>query len=244
MLDEREFPAASHAEVFESYAFCLPDGEQLLGYPVPGRNNETRVGQRAYNIVWYRPVEPTKALVDLCTDEHGRHHASGIPPPLIRPDVVAGIKAAARELVAPQVAEIVARSRPFFQPIYDFAPARIAFGRVVLLGDAAFVARPHLGAGVTKAALDAGALADSISVCGHDIEAAGERYQRLQQPLGCGMVALAAQEGAYLSARLKPYEQRTPAERERDLESVITSHDFRRAQIIQLIAERALRAAS
>ena len=34
-------------------------------------------------------------------------------------------------------------------------------GRVVLLGDAAFVARPHTGMGVTKAALD-----NAVSIAG------------------------------------------------------------------------------
>ncbi len=35
----------------------------------------------------------------------------------------------------------------------------MAFGRVALVGDAAFVIRPHVGGGVVKAAEDAAALA-------------------------------------------------------------------------------------
>ena len=59
--------------------------------------------------------------------------------------------------MAPQVAEIFARTaQPFFQPILD--PGG---GRVALLGDAAFVARPHVGAGVDRATLDAASLADA-----------------------------------------------------------------------------------
>jgi 2,6-dihydroxypyridine 3-monooxygenase len=38
----------------------------------------------------------------------------------------------------------------------------MAFGRVCLIGDAAFVARPHAAAGTAKAAADAWALADAI----------------------------------------------------------------------------------
>jgi 2-polyprenyl-6-methoxyphenol hydroxylase-like FAD-dependent oxidoreductase len=34
--------------------------------------------------------------------------------------------------------------------------------RAAILGDAAFVARPHVGMGVTKAALDAESLADAL----------------------------------------------------------------------------------
>src|SRR5439155_13076785 len=98
MLDESEVPAAIHAEIFERYTFCLPEGELLLAYPVPGRNNETEVGRRAYNIVWYRPADPENTLVDLCTDVSGRRHGTAIPPPLIRPEVLAHIRATARRL--------------------------------------------------------------------------------------------------------------------------------------------------
>jgi 2-polyprenyl-6-methoxyphenol hydroxylase-like FAD-dependent oxidoreductase len=39
----------------------------------------------------------------------------------------------------------------------------MAFGRIALMGDAAFVARPHVGMGVTKAAEDAMALVQAIA---------------------------------------------------------------------------------
>ena len=244
MLDEKDIPQTIREEIFEHYAFCLPEGELLLGYPVPGRNNETRKGERAYNIVWYRPVEPDHALVDLCTDAAGRHHAMGIPPPLIRPDVDAAIKKAASDLVAPQIADIVARSKPFFQPIYDLESPCIAFARVALVGDAAFVARPHLGAGVTKAALDAASLADAVQAAGDDIEAALEVYDRQQRPFGCDMVAVGRQEGAYLSAQLKPDGERTASERDRDVDSVIDSHNARRDSVGRLVAARTLAASA
>jgi 2-polyprenyl-6-methoxyphenol hydroxylase-like FAD-dependent oxidoreductase len=224
MLDESDVPPDIHAAIFERYTFCLPDGELFLAYPVPGRNNETQVGRRAYNIVWYRPTHPD-TLVDLCTDASGHYHGTAIPPPLIRPEVLAAIKAAARALVAPQVAEIFVRAQPFFQPIFDLESPQIVFGRVALLGDAAFVARPHVGAGVTKAALDAASLADAVA--GGDLAAALLRYQREQQPFGRGLVALGRKEGAHLSAQLKPRDQRTAAELKWDVEDVLLSHQTR-----------------
>ena len=226
MLDESDVPADIRAEIFERYTFCLPDGELFLAYPVPGRNNETQAGRRAYNIVWYRPTDRDTTLVDLCTDATGRRHGTAIPPPLIRPEITAGIKATARALVAPQVAEIFARTpQPFFQPIFDLESPRTVFGRVALLGDAAFVARPHVGAGVTKAALDAASLADATA--GDDIGGGLLRYQSAQQPFGSGLVALGREEGAYLSAQLKPRDQRTQAELHRDIKDVLHAHNSR-----------------
>jgi 2-polyprenyl-6-methoxyphenol hydroxylase-like FAD-dependent oxidoreductase len=226
MLDESDVPADIRAEIFERYTFCLPEGELFLAYPVPGRNNETQAGRRAYNVVWYRPTERDTTLVDLCTDVTGRRHGTAIPPPLIRPEITAGIKATARALVAPQVAEIFARTpQPFFQPIFDLESPRTVFGRVALLGDAAFVARPHVGAGVTKAALDAASLADATA--GDDIGGGLLRYQSAQQPFGSGLVALGREEGAYLSAQLKPRDQRTQAELHRDIKDVLHAHNSR-----------------
>src|SRR5262245_36514099 len=206
MLDEREVPPAIHAQLFENYTYCLPPGELFLAYPVPGRNNETQPGQRAYNIVWYRPTHPDQ-LADFCTDAAGKSHGTTIAPPLIRPDVIAWSKAQAHALVAPQVAEIYERDpRPFFQPIFDLDTPRIVFGRVALLGDAAFLARPHPGAGTTKAALDAATLADAIAA--HGIEAGLARYQREQGAFGSGIVRQGRRDGAYLTEQLKPREQR------------------------------------
>jgi 2-polyprenyl-6-methoxyphenol hydroxylase-like FAD-dependent oxidoreductase len=233
MLDESEIPLDIRQEIFERYVFCLPDGELFLAYAVPGRNNETSIGRRAYNIVWYRPTDPD-TLVDLCTDASGKYHGSAIPPPLIRPDVTAAIKASARKLVAPQVAEIFVRTpQPFFQPIFDMESSRTVFGRVVLVGDAAFVARPHVGAGVTKAALEAASLAEAASA--DDLAAGLRRFEREQVPFGAGLVALGRAEGAYLSAQLKPREQRTATELKWDVDDVLLAHNSRTERLREVL---------
>jgi 2-polyprenyl-6-methoxyphenol hydroxylase-like FAD-dependent oxidoreductase len=215
VADEWEFPPAVHAELFEKYAFCLPDGEMMLTYPVPGRDNDTRPGRRGYNHIWYRPTDLHKTLPDLCTDASGRCHGISIPPPLIRPEVIAGAKAAARELLAPQIAGIVERTAQiFFQAIFDLESPSMAFGRVVLLGDAAFVARPHVGVGVTKAALDAESLAREIAAADGDLNQALARYDRERRLFGSRIVARARRLGAYIEAQLKPPAERTEAERQ------------------------------
>ena len=206
VLDEADVPPDIWREVVDLYTFCLPEGEQWISYPVPGRDNDTRIGRRAYNIVWYRPAD-RDALIDLCTDAAGRHHANGIPPPLIRPELIARVKADAGARIAPRLAEIFVRAAPFFQPIYDLASPRLVFGRVALAGDAAFVARPHAGAATTKAALDAACLADSIRDAGDDLDAGLKRFERVQRPFGNAMVAL-GRAGRPLSERPTQAERR------------------------------------
>ncbi len=241
VLDEADVPPELWRQMVDLYAFCLPEGEQLISYPVPGRNNDTAVGHRAYNIIWYRPVD-RDTLIDICTDAAGRHHAAGIPPPLIRPDVIARVKADAKRLIAPQIAEIFARTMPFFQPIYDLESPQLVFGRVVLAGDAAFVARPHAGAGTTKAALDAASLADSIRDADDDLDAGLRQYERMQRPFGRALVAVNREEGAYLSAQIKPKAQRSATELHRDIGEVLHAHIARSDQVGDIVAAHGLAA--
>src|SRR5262249_35715729 len=80
--------------------------------------------------------------------------------------------------------------------------------RIALIGDAAFVARPHVGAGVTKAALDADALAAALAAHADDLGAALARYERAHLHFGRGLVDMSRQEGAYIAASGKPPRQR------------------------------------
>jgi len=49
------------------------------------------------------------------------------------------------------------------QTIFDLSVPKMAFGRVCILGDAAFVPRPHTAASTSKTATNAMALANSIT---------------------------------------------------------------------------------
>jgi len=144
-----------------------------------------------------------------------------IPPPLIRRDVVARMQSAAEELLAPQFAELVHLTpQPFFQPIYDVESPRMAFGRVALAGDAAFVARPHVGMGVTKAADDALALRAALRST-HDIAQALRIYEAQRLRAGHAIIARARHLGAYMQAQISTPEERAMAERYRTTEAVL-----------------------
>lgn len=78
---------------------------------------------------------------------------------------------------------------------------QLVFGRIALLGDAAFVARPHVGAGVTKAALDAACLADALAANG-GVDAALADYNRTRQRAGDWAVSRSREFGACVSAEV------------------------------------------
>jgi 2-polyprenyl-6-methoxyphenol hydroxylase-like FAD-dependent oxidoreductase len=202
LVDEHALAAELRHRLGNTYWFGLPPGEMIVAYPVPSRDGAP--GHRDWNIVWYRPIVGDRALRDMCTDATGRHHGPAIPPPLVRPEVIAALKRDARALLAPLIAELLERSQPFFQAIFDVESPRLAVQRVCLLGDAAFVARPHVGMGVTKAALDALCLYRSIQIHPGDLNAALARYERLRGEFGRRCVARARRLGAYIEARARP----------------------------------------
>lgn len=211
LVPEAHIPAQAHADLFSHFAFCLPEGEQILGYPVAGPDDDLRPGHRRYNFVWYRPADGLHALPDLLTDITGHRHHLSIPPPLIRPALIAAMRTDAHRRLAPQFATMVdATPTPFLQPIYDLECATMAHGRIALLGDAAFVARPHLGAGVTKAAEDAVALAEALETT-TDIPAALETYAATRHPAGQYLVQRARALGTMLQATQTQSEQTTAA---------------------------------
>lgn len=190
--------------VFEHFAFGLPPGEQFIGYPVAGPGNDTGRGRRRYNFVWYRPADEQR-LRELLTDDEGHHHEGGIPPQRVSAREIAAMREAGHRLLAPQLAEILDKTaQPFLQPICDLASPALAHGRVALMGDAAFVARPHVGMGVTKAAEDALALCAALAASPGDLPAALRRYEAERLGPGTAVVERGRRLGAYLEAQLRP----------------------------------------
>jgi 2-polyprenyl-6-methoxyphenol hydroxylase-like FAD-dependent oxidoreductase len=221
LIAEEAIPAPIHRDLFDYMVFALPPGEQILGYPVAGPNDDLSPGHRRYNLVWYRPADEATELKDLLTDASGTVHDVSIPPPLIRADVVEAMRRAAAELVPPQFQEIVRlAAQPFLQPIYDLEAPHIAFGRVAILGDAAFVARPHVAAGVVKAAEDALALTEALDGSA-DVEDALCRYEEKRIAVGRRIIERARHLGAYLQAELRSTQERDFAARHRTVDAVI-----------------------
>lgn len=205
VVEESDVPAAMHALIFHHMIFCFPEGESVLSVPIAPDDDTGRYGRRRCQFVWWRPVDYEIKLPELCTDTTGRRHGISIPSPLIRPELISDLKEHAKAWLAPQIAALVAAAaRPVLHPIFDLESPRIAFGRVALLGDAAFVARPHVGMGVTKAALDAQGLADALAGSGGDVAAALARYDRERRLAAMPLVARGRHLGAYLDAQRRP----------------------------------------
>ena len=203
---EADLAPATRASIFPYFTFFLPERQQVIGYPIAGLNNDLRAGHRRYNFIWYR-VGDAQELRRMCVDEHGQQHDYSVPPPLIRKDLIAQMRADAREIMPPQFLDCLANMQPFFTPIYDFSTPQLVFGRVALVGDAASSARPHMGFGMAKAGGDAQALAAALA-SHDDIDAGLAAYNRVRQPIGERIMLHGRKLGTHLGVNLQTDEDR------------------------------------
>jgi 2-polyprenyl-6-methoxyphenol hydroxylase-like FAD-dependent oxidoreductase len=220
LAEEAALSRAAHAVIFDAMVFALPPNEQFISYPIAGASDALAPGRRRCNFVWYRPAAEGELRLML-TDASGRTHPLGIPPPLIRPEVTAALREAARALIAPPLEEVVRLApQPFLQPIFDVESERMTSGRVALVGDAAYLARPHVAAGVTKAAEDAAALARALAAH-RDVASALAAFERERIPANARIMARGRELGGYLRRAYATTQERAAAERHHTPEAVM-----------------------
>jgi 2-polyprenyl-6-methoxyphenol hydroxylase-like FAD-dependent oxidoreductase len=121
------------------------------------------------------------------------------------------MRAAAERILPPQLrAALRLVGQPFLQPIYDLESPRLAFGRAALIGDATFVVRPHVGAGIVKAAEDAACLAAALDA-NVEVPAALRSFEAQRLVVGRKFVAQARRLGSYLKYRFATEKERAQA---------------------------------
>ena len=121
---------AGHARQPWYFTFFLPEGQQIVGYPISGLDNDLRPGSRRYYFIWYRVCDAHE-LEEMCVDEEGLLRAAAIAPST---SCASSSPSARRSTISPRAPDI---------------------WPVVLVSDAATTARPHMGFRVAKAGCDA-----------------------------------------------------------------------------------------
>jgi 2-polyprenyl-6-methoxyphenol hydroxylase-like FAD-dependent oxidoreductase len=205
--NESDLSSETRRTMFPYFSFFLDDQLQVLGYPISGADDELRAGHRRYNFGWYRVADPA-TLKRMCQDDDGREYEFGVPPPLVRKDLIAQMRAEAETLLPPQYLDCLRHiDQPFFTPVHDFCSPSLVFGRVTLVGDAASTPRPHMGFGVSKAGAEAQALAEALASY-DDIDRALAAYNALRQPLSERIVAHGRRLGMQLGVGIATDEDR------------------------------------
>ena len=221
LIEEQDLSIQERRELFPYFTFCLPEGEQLITYPIAGKQHQVDVGERRYNVVWYRPAAARSMLQELLTDIDGNNNGESIAPDKVRPAVIAKMRDDANRLLSPQHANLIHKlDQPFIQPVYDLTTSCMVHKRVAIVGDAAFTARPHLGVGITKAAEDALSLAKSLDAHTDQMTAL-KLFSSHRQAASRACVHRSRELGAYLQARLTSESERRFANLHRTSEAVM-----------------------
>jgi 2,6-dihydroxypyridine 3-monooxygenase len=184
-VPESELSAETFERLRDAITYQLLPNSHILVYPIPSQEGSVEPGRRLMNFVWYRNVAEGADLDDLMVDRHGRRRSVSLPPGGVQVRFAEELRAVAASTMAPSIAEVVCGSvEPFVQVIFDVEVPAMAFGRVCLIGDAAFALRPHAAAGTAKAARDGWALAEMLRSAQGNVEAALRQWEPGQLTLG------------------------------------------------------------
>lgn len=184
MVPETEVAEQTATALGDAITYHVQPDSHILLYPIPDAAGSVEPGTRLLNFVWYRNYAEGRDLDDLLTDRWGRPRSMSVPPGAVTGRHRAELRAVAEDTLPPQLAEVVVGAKePFVQTIYDISVDAMAFGRVCLVGDAAFAVRPHAAAGTAKAAEDGWALAEALAST-DSVDAALATWEPTQLALG------------------------------------------------------------
>ena len=126
------------------------DRSHVVAYVIP-----SSAGESVVNWMWYRNVPPADLSSHL-TDRRGVAHDWSVPPGRLGIELESSLMREARDLMDPGMASLIESTKdPSIQAIFAGNATRFHAGRLVLVGDAARIAIPHIGAGTSMAIGDA-----------------------------------------------------------------------------------------
>jgi 2,6-dihydroxypyridine 3-monooxygenase len=189
-VPERQLSASAREAFRGAITYQLLPHSHVLVYPIPALDDSIAEGDRLMNIVWYVNVAAGAPLDAIMTDRDGIRRQISLPPGAAAPATIAGMRRAAGDQLTSAIAEVMLGiPEPFIQAVYDIEVPRMAFGRICLIGDAAFAVRPHAAAGTAKAAADGWELARELAAADGDVPAALAAWEHRQLALGRSLLA-------------------------------------------------------
>jgi 2,6-dihydroxypyridine 3-monooxygenase len=190
VVPEMELSDTTRVALDDAITYYVYANSHLLVYPIPGRDGSVRPGERLINIVWYRNYLQGGDLDELLLDGRGFQRDVSVPPGALRAEHTAEARSEASARLPAVIAEVVlAIDELFIQVVFDLEVPRMVFGRSCLVGDAAFIARPHAAAGTAKAAEDAYTLGNALGSSAPDgLAASLKSWEAGQLALGRSLV--------------------------------------------------------
>lgn len=185
LVEETELDKETANLLTERFVFQQIPNSHILQYLIPGKNESILPGERRFNWVWYVNYDEANELPNLLTDKNGIHHNYSIAPGAIAPSVEKQMRDYAGKVLAQPFQKLISATKePFIQSVLDLGVSQMAFGRIALIGDAAFIPRPHTASGVSKGTVNAMTLADALLANNHDVSKALNTWETDQLRFG------------------------------------------------------------
>ena len=190
-----------------AWATVCFDGGHGVFYMIPGFNDSSAVGQRRVNWAIYAPTPDGTRF-----EEPGSVASGQVGPRLIDQlwhlldtQFPPWFAALVRHTGADEIS---------IQPIYDQAVPTYSAGRLLLIGDAGTVTRPHTASGATKALQDARSI-EGIFTRSTNLDTAIAAYDHSRSETGNALVALGRSIGAAQVEHTPNWATMTPRDFER-----------------------------
>ena len=185
------------------HTICFPGGHGVI-YMIPGEENRADVGHRRVNWAIY-----SKTPDGVAFEEPG-----SVAPGDFGEDLQSQLFDLIGEHYPPWHAGLLCLTEHdeiSIQPIYDETTPGYVSGRVVLIGDAGTVTRPHTGSGATKALQEAMLLED-LCAAHEDWESVLHEYDVTRTAAGNSIVELGRRIGAAQVVDPPPWGAMSPAD--------------------------------
>ncbi|MGU7774275.1 FAD binding domain-containing protein [Burkholderia sp. MR1-5-21] len=189
LVPEQAVSPETAAALTGKFVFQQDPASLMLQYLVPGEDGSAKPGERRFNWLWYLKAEQGAGLDEVLTDRQGKRRQHSVPPGMLAPAQERYIRDYAEANANPAFRDLVRKTDELFvQAIVDLAVPRMVFGRVILLGDAAFVPRPHTAGSTAKAAENSLTLEAALRAFPGDIDAALRVWEEDQLNSGHRMI--------------------------------------------------------
>ena len=179
---------------------CFDGGHGVM-YPIPDFDDAGSSGGLRVNWAIYTP-QPEELVLDEPTS---------IPPGQVAPEVLAHLDRLLERHFPEEVRPVFTSTSEdvSIQPIYDETIDSYVSDRIMLIGDAATVSRPHTGSGATKAMQDA-RLLEQLGGEHEHWEHLLAAYDADRTPAGQSLVELGRRIGRDQVERTPPWSDMTP----------------------------------
>lgn len=156
-IPETQVTEATKTILGQEFNLYITVQSYMIVYMIPGVAGSVKEGERLLNLAWYCNCTE-EALADILTDVDGHRHQYTLPSGSMRDEVWARQKAAAEKILPSPFLELVNKIRkPFISVVSDTMSSQASFmdGKLLLVGDALTLFRPHIALSTNQAAFHA-----------------------------------------------------------------------------------------